>query len=177
VPTLADFADEFMAFQASPAASRKGANKPGELREKRRVLDNHLIPSMGKLRLDEIRARHVDRYVTAKHKQGLSSSTITNHLIVLKRMLNVAKRWDLIERAPHIPTPKKPHRTDFLSTDESRLLLDAVPDSWKLVVLMALRTGLRLGELRLSSSFLQTPSKLRSPSTSPNPISNGSRMN
>ena len=147
-PTLEDFAEEFMAFQASPAASRKGPNKPGELREKRRILDNHLIPAFGELRLDEIRARDIDRYVTRKHAAGLSTSTITNQLIVLKRMLNVARRWELVERVPEIPTPKKPGRTDFLSKAESKALLEEAEDQWRPLLLLGLRTGLRLGELR-----------------------------
>jgi integrase len=148
VPTLAAFAEEFMAFQASPAASRRGANKPGELREKQRALNNHLIPAFGELRLDEIRARDIDRYVTRKHADGLSPSTITNHLIVLKRMLNVARRWELLERVPEIPTPKKPSRNDFLSKAESKALLKEAEDRWRPLLLLGLRTGLRLGELR-----------------------------
>ncbi|EDM76675.1 Phage integrase [Plesiocystis pacifica SIR-1] len=147
-PTLEDFAPEFLAFQASPGASRKGPNKPGELREKRRTLDNHLIPAFGELRLDEIRARDIDRYITRKHADGLSTSTISNHLIVLKRLLNVARRWELLDRIPEIPTPKKPARTDFLSKDEARALLVGAEEQWRSLVLLGLRTGLRLGELR-----------------------------
>lgn len=147
-PIFEAFAEEFMAFQASPVASRRGANKPGELREKRRTLDNHLIPAFGELRLGEIRARDIDRYVTRKHAEGLSPSTITNHLIVLKRMLNVARRWELIERVPEISTPKKPGRKDFLSKAESRALLEEAEEQWRPLLLLGLRTGLRLGELR-----------------------------
>src|SRR5690606_29893233 len=66
VPTLAEFVPEFMRFQASPAASRRGANKPGELREKQRTFDNHLLPAFGGVRLDQISARMIDGYVAAR---------------------------------------------------------------------------------------------------------------
>ena len=130
IPTFAEFVPDFMRFQASPAASRRGANKPGELREKQRIFDNHLLPAFGALRLDQISARLVDTYVAVKAAPGggasrtrakatttaanrrsnarskaLAPSTIANHLILLRRALSVAHRWELIERVPAIQSP------------------------------------------------------------------------
>ena len=139
-----------MRHQASPAANRlRGANRPGELREKRRILEKHLLPAIGDLHLDQVDAKVVDFYSSAKHRQGLSASTVTNHLIVLKRMLNVAKRWGVISAVPEIATPKKPGRIQFLSFSEaSRLLEVTVELRWKAWFVLAMRTGLRLGEMR-----------------------------
>jgi hypothetical protein len=71
-PIFAEFLPEFMRYQASPAASRRGANKPGELREKQRVFDNHLLPAFGSLRLDQISPRMIDRYIARRrsHRRG-----------------------------------------------------------------------------------------------------------
>jgi integrase len=63
-------------------------------------------------------------------------------------MLNVALRWDMVERVPQIPTPKKPGRTDFLSKAEAKSLVENAGDTWRPLLLLGLRTGLRLGELR-----------------------------
>jgi integrase len=161
-PTLAEFVPEFMRFQASPAASRRGANKPGELREKQRIFDNHLLPAFGALRLDQITARLIDGYIAARspplgaqpsrpRKVGepLAPSTLTNHLILLRRVLSVAHRWQIIDRIPTFTSasPKR-ERLDFLTFDEADRLLAAAAPPLRLLLLLAIRTGLRLGELR-----------------------------
>ena len=147
-PTLKAFAPEFLEFQASPAAHpTKGANRKGEIVEKDRILRLHLIPAFGSQRLDKISARDIDKYTAKKNASGLSAGTVTNHLIVLKRLLNVAKRWELIDRVPIIPTPKKPNRVVFLDFEESVNLMKQTPLTWKPFILLALRSGLRLGEL------------------------------
>ena len=174
IPTFAEFIPDFMRFQASPAASRRGANKPGELREKQRIFDNHLLPAFGALRLDQISARLVDTYVAVKAAPGggasrtrakatttaanrrsnarskaLAPSTIANHLILLRRALSVAHRWELIERVPAIQSPiPAEQRFDFLTFEEAERFLAATRPEWRALFLLALRTGMRLGELR-----------------------------
>ncbi len=165
-PTLRDFVPEFMRYQASPGASRRGANKPGELREKQRIFDNHLLPAFGDLPLDQLNARRIDGYIAAKSApppalvaperprrsrpgEPLAAATVANHIILLRRVLTVAHRWDLIDRVPPIqcPAPSRA-RTDFLTFDEADRFLAAAPAAWRLLLLLAIRTGLRLGELR-----------------------------
>ena len=162
IPTLAEFVPEFMRFQASPAAGRRGANKPGELREKQRLLDNHLLPAFGHLPLDAIQPRLIDAYVAAKaappgqpHRSRralghpLAPATLANHLILLRRILAVALRWGILPKIPPITVPRPDnHRLDFLTFDEAARLVDAADPTWQPLLLLALRTGLRLGELR-----------------------------
>jgi integrase len=162
-PTFAEFLPEFMRYQASPAASRRGANKPGELREKQRVFDNHLLPAFGSLRLDQISPRMIDRYIAAKsssatakpstrrarYGEPLAPATVSNHIILLRRVLSVAHRWELIDRVPaiHCPAPGAA-RTDFLTFAEADRFLGAAEADWRPLLLLAIRTGLRLGEIR-----------------------------
>ncbi|EDM81657.1 Phage integrase [Plesiocystis pacifica SIR-1] len=159
VPTLAEFAPEFMAYQAT-------LNKATELASKRSSLKNHLLPVFGDLRLDQIDARAIDRYkmrkLSPEHAatvastrrragEGLKPKTINNHLMVLSRALRVAQKWGVLDRVPEIEllrVTKQPF--DFLDFEEAERYLAAArehyPD-WHVFVLVAARTGLRVGEL------------------------------
>ncbi len=161
VPTLAEFVPEFMRFQASPSASRRGANKPNELREKQRIFDNHLIPTFGAVPLDRFTARMIDNYVASKTAPAgvprrssrrlgkpLAPATVANHLILLRRVLSVAQRWEIIHRIPVVTCPASDNRRlDFLPFEEAERLLAAAGE-WRTLFLLMMRTGLRLGELR-----------------------------
>ena len=62
-PTLKDFVEEFLAYQATE-------NKPIEVNKKKGILDNHLIPAFGKRRLDQIDARAIDSYKAKKLEES-----------------------------------------------------------------------------------------------------------
>src|SRR5690606_18628292 len=59
IPTLAGFAEEFLAYQAT-------LNKPAVVDGKRAMLTLHLLPFFGKTRLDQIDERSIDAYTVAK---------------------------------------------------------------------------------------------------------------
>jgi integrase len=159
-PTLAEFAEEFLAYQAT-------LNKATELRSKRSILEHHLIPAFGDKRLDAIDVRAIDRYKVGKlsppkegegvkstrrkPSKGLSPKTINNHLVVLGRMLKVAAKWELIPAAPEIEklaVRKQPF--DFLDFEEAEQFISTarkeLPE-WHPFVVVGIRTGLRVGEL------------------------------
>lgn len=151
--TLVEFVPEFLIFCASPSASRKGANRPGELREKTRTFDLHLIPFFGAMPLADIRPYHVDEYTAAKKAAGLTTKTINNHIGILRRLLKVAERRELIEKAPYIPHLGKAGEDKVtedmvLTTHELSLLLSNTSPRWRPLVAFAVDTGLRLSELR-----------------------------
>jgi hypothetical protein len=90
-----DVRPEFLDFCASPVASRRGANKPGTLAEKRQVLNTYILPELGDRRIDDVDARTIDRFAT-KLGARLRPNTVGNIMIVLRRVLVVAKRWGFI---------------------------------------------------------------------------------
>jgi integrase len=150
VPTLAAFADEFLAYQAT-------LNKPAVVDGKRMMLRLHLLPFFGKLRLDQIDERGLDAYTVEKLEHvtprgvKMSPSTINQHLKLLGRMLRVARRWRVITEAPEIATLKqRKSEFDFLDFDEADAFLagavEHVPE-WHPYLVVALRTGMRVGEL------------------------------
>jgi integrase len=127
----------------------KTQNKPSEVRAKESVLRNHLVPFFGSKNIKDINSQDVDRYKALKVKEGQGAKSINNHLFILQRCLNVGMEWERIEKVPKIAKLKcVSQRLDFLSPTESRKLIQGCKEPmWREMLLMALRTGMRLGEL------------------------------
>jgi integrase len=100
--------------------------------------------------IDEIQILSIEQYKAEKIKAGLSSKTVNNHLATLSKSLRCAEEWGKMSTAlPKIKRLKtSSHRIDFLSPIESRQLIqDQNEPMWNCMILVALRTGMRLGEL------------------------------
>jgi integrase len=83
-----------------------------------------------------------------KSPKTLSGKTINNVLTVLRRMLVVARKRGLIESVPDIEWLKSERpEFDFLDFNEAERLLAGAPGEWRTMILTALRTGMRHGEL------------------------------
>lgn len=143
VPTLLEYSFEFIEDYA------KNENKPSEVMNKEGILKRYLLPSMGKLRLDEIGVREMAKMKSEMRKRELSDKTVKNALAVLGKLLRYAEECGVIDRVPRIKMPRVPVSDyDFLTFEEAERLLKAIEDrSWHAMVLTALRTGLRYGEL------------------------------
>lgn len=108
----------------------------------------HLLPAFGELRLDRIDALRVEGYKARKLDEGLSRKSINNQLTVLRRMLAVAVEWGQLVSVPAIRWLKTPAQEfDFLTFDEAGRLVEGADPEWRSMIVVALRTGLRLGEL------------------------------
>lgn len=78
----------------------------------------------------------------------LSAKSINNCLTILRRMLVIARKRGLIAAVPEVEWLKVPAQEfDFLDFEEARRLLGKVDEEWSTMVLVALRTGMRMGEL------------------------------
>ncbi len=125
-------------------------NKPSDRVRKESVLRLHLLPALGTKRLDDITPHDLDRYAAGKLESGLAPSTINGHLWVLSALLRCAVEWGLLANAPRI-RPLKTDQTDFdwlRPAEAERLLGIASPEPrWSTMFTVALRTGLRRGEL------------------------------
>lgn len=140
IPTVEGFRDEFLAHQDA-------INRASERAQKRQILRMHIVPAFGHLRLDQVTTRLVDQYKAAK-LATLAPNTVATHVTLIKKMLNVAREWNILERVPKITQVKRPDpEVDFLSFEEAEKFL-AAAGPWRSFVLVAMRTGLRLGELR-----------------------------
>lgn len=124
-------------------------NKPTEQRSKEVTFRIHLLPWFGSYRLNEITNAEIERYKSNKQKSGLSPKTINNHLCALMKCLRCANDWELLATLPKMSLLKVPPQPfDFLTPIESaRLLRGSEEPQWREMILVALRTGMRLGEL------------------------------
>jgi integrase len=108
----------------------------------------HLLPGLGDVRLDapDLRAR-VEAFKADALKKGLARKTVNNAVGYLGRALRLAEEWGLIQRAPRLKaltvTRGEPAFLDFAQA--GRLLAACEPE-WRPLVLVLLRTGLRIGE-------------------------------
>lgn len=92
---------------------------------------------------------HIQPFTRSLLAQGLKPKSVNNYLAVLRRCLQTAVEWDLLERIPRF-TPLKVMRPSFRFLDEASfqaLVTAAGTTLWGDLVLVGARTGLRFGEL------------------------------
>jgi integrase len=125
-------------------------NKYSEQLSKKYILNASLLPFFGRMRVGQIRTHDIERYKAQQIQQGYTTKTITNRLTVLNKCLLTAYEWLELEKAPpKIKWPKKVMpEIDYLSPEECEFLLSQAKDQMRELVLTALRTGMRQGELR-----------------------------
>jgi integrase len=125
-------------------------NKPSEQVGKRCILSASLIPFFGCMPIGQIRPHDIERYKAQQLKQGLSNKTIRNRLTVLNKCMVTAYEWLEVGGMP--PRVKWPRcavpEIDYLSPDECELLLSHANGVMYEMVLIALRSGMRQGEIR-----------------------------
>lgn len=150
--TLKDFYPRFLREYVSTE------NKGSEHDSKVDIFENHLLPFFGAMRLDEIKAADIDRFkaeqltkVTVR-KTPMKKKTVNNQLTVLRKCLVQARDWEIISDIPIVRFFKKlpPPPFDFLTIEEANTLLELakVEPEWHAMLVVALRAGLRRGELR-----------------------------
>ena len=125
-------------------------NKPSEQKTKRYILNASLIPFFGKTPLGKITSHDIERYKAHAVKDGVSRKTINNRLTVLRKCMTTAYDWlELPGTPPKFVWLKcPPHAMDYLSPDECELLLAHADGVIREMLLTALRTGMRQGELK-----------------------------
>ncbi len=114
---------------------------------------NHIKPSIGRIKLKNVSALHLQSLYRDRLDSGLSGSTVQKMHHVLHKALSQAVRWNLIPRNPadsvKAPTAstKEMHP---LSAPEARRLLEAAReagDRLEALYVLAIHTGMRRGEL------------------------------
>lgn len=141
VPTLSEFVESFM---------REYKNEVGEQTYERMgyTIDKHIAPALGDKRLDQI-GRDEIAMLLAKMAETVSLPTAKTNLNQLSRILTKAEEQGIIERVPRMPRVRKVKvGFRYLSEDEARRLIAATTDTWRLFVVIAIRLGLRRGEIQ-----------------------------
>lgn len=125
-------------------------NKYSEQRTKRHILANSIIPFFGRMRVAEISTNHIEQYKAKLIRDGIANKTVNNRVSILNTSLSMAYEWLHLETPkPHAKRLKCPSpKTDHLSSEECSRLLDNSNGIVQELILTALRTGMRQGELK-----------------------------
>jgi integrase len=151
IPTVAEFAPLYLEFC-------RLSLKRSTLKTKRCDFKNHILPSLGHLRLDEVSYGVLEDFKlklcetqskNTKHKvRLLSAKSVHNVQLHVSHMLSNAQKRGLIAQVPEIEWIKVPDPGfDFLTFEEAERLCKGPRDEWRTMIFVALRTGMRRGEL------------------------------
>jgi integrase len=115
------------------------------------LVTNHISPTLGRVKLRNLNAIHLQGLYRDRLDSGLAASTVQKMHHALHKALAQAVKWDLIPRNPadavKAPT-SEPKEMRPLSAQEARRLLDvARGDRLEALYILAIHTGMRRGEL------------------------------
>lgn len=144
IPTFDEFKDWFLTFS-------EVNNKPSTVYAKRWMLKLHLSPFFGSMKLSKIGPADIEEFKARKLGEGHSKKSINNLLAALRKLLNLAVEWDVIDRAPKVKGFSL--KNDFISEDEyltpeeTDCVIQASAPEWQSFIITDAKTGLRVGEL------------------------------
>lgn len=117
---------------------------------------------LGNSMLDEITLDVIDRIRTAKLKEKATKPTVNRYLALIRSILIRARdEWEWIDKVPKVRLFKEAAgRERSLTQEQAQRLLDELPEHQRDVVLFALFTGLRQGNV-LKLEWAQVNLKLR----------------
>jgi len=105
----------------------------------------------GNLPMKELNQQKVEKFLAERmEEKHLSPATRNRHLAHLSSLFNRGKEWGLITDNPAQgikPLRENGARTRFLDKEEIQLLLEAATEEFRPILLTALHTGMRRGEI------------------------------
>ncbi|MGH7883445.1 MAG: tyrosine-type recombinase/integrase [Candidatus Dormibacteraceae bacterium] len=144
IPTLANFMEGWL-------TSVKGSLRPQTYAGYERYSRQHIIPSLGRIRLDRLTPEQVQEMLDDKLKAGLAPRSIVQIRAILRRALNRAIRSGrLFRNVASLTDPPRieQHEAHVLTPEEmNRFLVVAAKEELGTLYILALFTGLRQGEL------------------------------
>ena len=138
--TLAELGQQYMDFAK--------ANKRSWLRDQQIL--THLNAAFGTMPLPEITVLPIERYKLSR-LQSVSPATVNRELAGLKRLFNLAEQWGLYRGRNPVKGVRFLDENNLqlrtLSEDEERRLLPCCSPYLQDMVIFAINTGLRLGDI------------------------------
>ncbi len=171
VPTVAQWMETYFAEVAAAKV------RPSTLHRYREEVEHHIAPHLGRHRLDRLTPIHLTAFYRDR-LQVLSPSSVRRLHANLRRALNVAVRWQLIQVNPAslVDAPSLTHtEVNPYTVAEARVFLKAIRGMrlearWLIAVTLGLRQGEALGlrweDVDLTAGTLRVRAQLqRDPST------------
>ena len=119
------------------------------------TFNRHLRNGLGKISMATISVKQIEKWVLDQKKEGYKNTTINKHIVLLKRLFNLAERWDFQDvKTGNINRVRKLFEGEptqhFLSQHDLTLILKACDQSDNLflgkIVRFLILTGCRKGE-------------------------------
>jgi len=114
----------------------------------------HVEPAFGRFRLNQIKPGMIQDFVTRKCEDGVSPAYVQNGLLtVLRAVLENAVRLEQLHRNParvRFTYPRRIQKAEpvhFLTPAQIQTLLQHADEHWNPLFVVAIWTGLRMGEL------------------------------
>jgi len=151
--SLTDFLKRFLEFYKT-----EGGVSLRTWQDYRYHIEANVIPLIGGVVLSELKPLHVDEWMKSLRRRGLGDRTVEYAQSVLRRALQFALEWELLDRNPagarfRAARRKRTVKSDgtkigFLNPDQTRTFLAAVSgDRHEALYTLAVTTGLRPEEL------------------------------
>ena len=109
-----------------------------------------LLSYFKRKQLTSIKPLDIENYITKRAADGVANATINRELACLKTMFNLAIKWQYAKKNPVTGVnmlEEPPGRTRFLTIEEAQKLIHCCADHINPIVITALNTGMRLGEI------------------------------
>ena len=112
---------------------------------------NHIAPAFERERMRDITGLHIDRLLSNKYKQGYASQTVLHLRSVLSKMFKTAIKWRWLVENPareiEAPPTRVKRQQRALSVEEVSLLFEHLVDPARVIVMIGVMMGLRIGEI------------------------------
>lgn len=144
--TMAELFDAWLAYLYQQV--QRGERSLNTWQGHESYVRQHMRPALGQTDCRRLSAKDVDGYLGSL---GLSAQTRANHRATLRRVMNVALKWEwvdqnVVSRTDSIPVQRR--EVAALSLADAQGLLDALKgDRLYSAFVVALYTGLRAGEM------------------------------
>lgn len=143
--TLAEYFEEWLEQTVRPHLA------PKTYRSYRQLYEHHVKDSLGRLDLKKLTAAHVQRLINEKAAAGYAPNTVDRVRATIRAALGLAWKNALVGEnvAQRVSVPKKVKKdVVFLQPDEAQRLIEAASgDRVRNLIVIALYTGMRIGEV------------------------------
>lgn len=102
------------------------------------------------LKISQVTSLLIEDYKRKRLEENRKAGTINRELSALRHMLNLAKRWKIIRESPMSEVKQlkeEKYKMRILDKAEADLLMDAAAEYLKSIILVALNTAMRQGEI------------------------------
>ncbi|MBA7652916.1 Tyrosine recombinase XerC [subsurface metagenome] len=114
------------------------------------IIVNSFLNHFHYLNVTQIDPLKIEGYKKKRLEDGVKPSTVNRELACIKHMFNLAKKWKIIHENPAGETKllkEEKYKIRILEKVEADLLIRTAADYLKPILIVALNTGMRMGEI------------------------------